>query len=156
MECMDTLFFILSLCLKVFTVYFAAVALFALRRRKQYPRTAPKTRFAVVVAARNEEAVIGDLVYSVLNQDYPPELRDVYVVPNNCTDFTEAAAAASGAGIIRNFLFREDTAVDFSCQLDQWRQLLEIFVQTVVGRILPLFFAVNFDTVHIVQQRSQL
>ena len=101
MECMDTLFFILSLCLKVFTVYFAAVALFALRRRKQYPRTAPKTRFAVVVAARNEEAVIGDLVYSVLNQDYPPELRDVYVVPNNCTDFTEAAAAASGAGIIR-------------------------------------------------------
>ena len=101
MECMDTLFLVLSLCLKVFTIYFAAVALFTLRRRKQYPRTAPKTRFAVVVAARNEEAVIGDLVYSVLNQDYPPELRDVYVVPNNCTDFTEAAAAASGAGIIR-------------------------------------------------------
>ena len=62
----------------------------------------------------------------------------------------------SGAGIIGNFLFREDTAVDFSCQLDQWRQLLEIFVQTVVGRILPLFPAVNFDAVHIVQQRSQL
>ena len=101
MECMDTLFLVLSLCLKVFTIYFAAVALFTLRRRKQYPRTAPKTRFAVVVAARNEEAVIGDLVYSVLNQDYPPELRDVYVVPNNCTDLPEAAAAASGAGIIR-------------------------------------------------------
>ena len=101
MECMDTIFFILSLCLKIFTIYFAGVALFALRPRKRYPHAAPQTRFAVVVAARNEEAVIGDLVYSVLNQDYPPELRDVYVVPNNCTDFTEAAAAASGAGIIR-------------------------------------------------------
>ena len=100
MECMDTIFFILSLCLKIFTIYFAGVALFALRPRKRYPHAAPQTRFAVVVAARNEEAVIGDLVYSVLNQDYPPELRDVYVVPNNCTDFTEAAAAASGAGII--------------------------------------------------------
>lgn len=100
MECLDTVFFILSLSLKIFTVYFAAVAIFALRRRKRYPRTAPQTRFAVVVAARNEESVIGDLVYSVLNQDYPPQLRDVYVVPNNCTDFTEAAAAASGAEII--------------------------------------------------------
>lgn len=100
MECMDTVFFILSLFLKIFTVYFAAVALFALRRRKRYPHAGPQTRFAVVVAARNEEAVIGNLVYSVLNQAYPAELRDVYVVPNNCTDFTEAAAAAAGAEII--------------------------------------------------------
>ena len=101
MECMDTIFFILSLCLKIFTIYFAGVALFALRPRKRYPHAAPQTRFAVVVAARNEEAVIGDLVYSVLNQDYPPELRDVYVVPNNCTDGTEAAALSAGAKIIR-------------------------------------------------------
>ncbi len=100
MESLDTILFLLSLSLKVFTVYFGAVALFALRRRKHFPHADPKTRFAVVVAARNEEAVIGNLVYSVLNQDYPAHLRDIYVVPNNCTDFTEAAAAASGAGII--------------------------------------------------------
>ena len=98
---MDTLLFIVSLCLKIFTIYFAAVAVFALRRRRKYPHAAPQTRFAVVVAARNEEAVIGDLVHSVLTQDYPAHLRDVYVVPNNCTDFTEAAAVAAGAGIIR-------------------------------------------------------
>lgn len=98
---MDTLLFTLSLVLKIFTLYFALVALFALKKRKSFPHAAPRTRFAVVVAARNEEAVIGDLVHSVLTQDYPPELRDVYVVPNNCTDFTEAAAVASGARIIR-------------------------------------------------------
>ena len=86
--------------LKIFTLYFAAVAVFALRRRKRFPRSAPQTRFAVVVAARNEEAVIGNLVCSVLSQEYPEALRDVYVVPNNCTDFTEAAAAAAGAEII--------------------------------------------------------
>ena len=97
---MDTVLFILSLCLKVFTLYFAAVALFALRRRRRYPRTEPRTKFAVVVAARNEEAVIGDLVHSVLAQDYPVALRDVYVIPNNCTDFTEAAAVAAGARIL--------------------------------------------------------
>lgn len=97
---MDTILFILSLTLKIFTLYFAAVAVFALRRRKKYPRTLPRTKFAVVVAARNEEAVIGNLVHSVLTQDYPAALRDIYVVPNNCTDFTEAAAVAAGAHII--------------------------------------------------------
>ena len=100
MEMLDTVLFVLSLSLKIFTLYFAAVAVFALRRRKRFPRSAPQTRFAVVVAARNEEAVIGNLVCSVLSQEYPEALRDVYVVPNNCTDFTEAAAAAAGAEII--------------------------------------------------------
>lgn len=100
MEMLDTILFVLSLSLKIFTLYFAAVAVFALRRRKRFPRSAPQTRFAVVVAARNEEAVIGNLVCSVLSQEYPEALRDVYVVPNNCTDFTEEAAAAAGAEII--------------------------------------------------------
>lgn len=100
MELLDTVFFALSLSLKIFTLYFAAVALFALRRRKQYPHAAPVTRFAVVVAARNEEAVVGGLVRSILSQDYPAVLRDVYVVPNNCTDHTEQAAAAAGAEIL--------------------------------------------------------
>lgn len=97
---MDTLFFVLSLCLKSFTIYFAGVAVFALLRRRKYPHAAPRTRFAVIAAARNEEAVIGDLVYSIRQQDYPAQLRDIFVVPNNCTDFTEAAARAAGAEII--------------------------------------------------------
>lgn len=98
---MDTMLFALSLCLKIFTLYFALVAVFALKKRTRIARSAPRTRFAVIAAARNEEAVIGGLVRSVLEQDYPAELRDVYVVPNNCTDNTEAAAAAAGADIIR-------------------------------------------------------
>lgn len=100
MEYLNVICFVLSLCLKIFTLYFAAVAAFALVRRKRCPPAAPQTRFAVVVAARNEEAVIGDLIYSVLQQDYPSHLRDVFVVPNNCTDCTEAAASAAGAEIL--------------------------------------------------------
>jgi len=92
---------VISLCLKIFTVYFVLVAVFALKKYRPYPKTAPVTRFAVLVAARNEETVIGNLVHSVLTQDYPSQLRDVYVVPNNCTDFTETVARAAGAKIIR-------------------------------------------------------
>lgn len=90
----------LSLALKIFTIYFAAVSVYALVKRRRYPRAVPQTRFAVVIAARNEEAVIGNLIYSLRRQEYPEELRDIYVVPNNCTDFTEAAAKAAGAEIL--------------------------------------------------------
>lgn len=101
MELLHTVSLALSLALKVFSLYFAAVAVFALAKRRRYPRTAPRTRFAVVVAARNEEAVIGNLIYSLRQQDYPPELCDIFVVPNNCADFTEAAARAAGADILQ-------------------------------------------------------
>ena len=97
---MEQMTFWLALALKLFTVYFACVALFNLRGRRSYPKTPPRTRFAVLVAARNEEAVIGHLVESILRQDYPPALRDVYVIPNNCTDDTAGAALAAGAQVI--------------------------------------------------------
>ena len=97
---MEEALFWLSLALKVFTLYFICIGVFTLKKRKCYPKAPPSTRFAVVVAARNEEAVIGNLVESVLNQNYPAHLRDIYVVPNNCTDYTEAAAVAAGAKII--------------------------------------------------------
>ena len=100
MELIHYILLTLSFSLKIFTLYFAVVAVFALLRRRSYPAAAPQTRFAVVIAARNEETVIGNLIYSLLNQDYPAELLDVYVGPINCTYFTDAAAAAAGAKIL--------------------------------------------------------
>ena len=87
----------------VFTIYAAynlIVALLGLKRRKAQKQFAPKGRFAVLVAARNEECVIGNLVESLNAQDYPKELYDVYVIPNNCTDDTAGAARRAGAKII--------------------------------------------------------
>lgn len=94
------LFLSIPLCL--YGVYFAAVALFGLRgRTRTAPVRPPQKRFAVVVAARNEAAVIGNLVDSLCAQDYPRELYEVIVAPNNCTDDTEAIAARHGARIFR-------------------------------------------------------
>ena len=56
-------------------------------------------RYAVLIAARNESAVIGQLIDSILAQDYPRELVDIYVVADNCTDDTAAVAAARGARV---------------------------------------------------------
>ena len=89
---LDTLILILTLLLKAASLWFLAVALFALRKPKRYAVCAPRTRFACLVAARNEEAVIGALVESLKKQDYPDALYDIFVIPNNCTDDTESEA----------------------------------------------------------------
>jgi cellulose synthase/poly-beta-1,6-N-acetylglucosamine synthase-like glycosyltransferase len=101
MEFFQAFLFVLGLLLKIFSGYFLIVALFAFRRARPCKRAAPRTRFAVLIPARNEEAVIAGLIGSLNAQDYPSELFDVFVIPNNCTDGTESAALSAGAEIIR-------------------------------------------------------
>lgn len=92
-----------ALCalMAVYGLYFGAVSVCALLKRKQPPRAERLMRFAVLAAARNEEACIAGLVESIRRQDYPPELVDIYVIPNNCTDDTAGAALAAGAQLIQ-------------------------------------------------------
>ena len=90
----------LTMVLRVFSLYFFIIALFCLKRRTSYKRMPPRTRFACLIAARNEEQVIGKLVESLRRQDYPDDLYDIYVIPNNCTDHTEQYARQAGACIL--------------------------------------------------------
>ena len=90
-----------ALCTLV-SVYFGFTCVAGLfLRKKTRPTAKPARRIAAVIAARNEAEVIGPLVKSLLRQDYPRELFDIYVAPNNCDDDTEAVAAAAGARILR-------------------------------------------------------
>lgn len=73
---------------------------FARNGRKQIKNHKPKTRFNILIAARNEGKVIGNLITSLKNQDYPKDLYKIYVIPNNCTDDTEEVAKKAGAKII--------------------------------------------------------
>lgn len=54
-------------------------------------------KYAILVAARNEEAVVGNLIDSIKKQDYPSELVDIFVVADNCTDSTADTARSYGA-----------------------------------------------------------
>ncbi|MBR6806751.1 MAG: glycosyltransferase family 2 protein [Clostridia bacterium] len=56
-----------------------------------------KYRYAVLIAARNEEKVIGKLIESIRCQDYPSHLVDIFVVADNCTDKTADVARSLGA-----------------------------------------------------------
>lgn len=96
---------VLGLAMTVWGGYYFVTALMSWRRPMDYGRHPARTRFAVLIAARNEELVIGSLVNSLLTQNYPPELYDVYVIPNNCTDNTAQAARQfrrQGTGVHRS------------------------------------------------------
>lgn len=62
-----------------------------------------RNRYAVLIAARNEEKVIGQLIESIHNQNYPQELIDIYVVADNCTDSTAEIALQEGAYVYERF-----------------------------------------------------
>lgn len=71
---------------------------FVVLTRKPPAREAKRDhKFAVLIAARNESAVIADLIESVKAQNYPVDLIDIFVIADNCTDDTARIAREAGA-----------------------------------------------------------
>jgi cellulose synthase/poly-beta-1,6-N-acetylglucosamine synthase-like glycosyltransferase len=84
----------------IYTLYALVISLFSFKKRETRHTSAPSHRFAIIIAARNEENVIGNLIASLLAQRYPRNLFDVIVVPNNCTDRTRDVSLAAGAHVL--------------------------------------------------------
>ena len=62
-----------------------------------------QNKFGVVICARNEENVIGNLLDSIKRQDYPSELVKIFLVADNCTDNTAQVGRDHGATVIERF-----------------------------------------------------
>lgn len=84
----------------LYQIVYLIVPFFEKRRKHKPVRL---HRFAVLIAARNEEAVLPHLLESIRNQGYPAELLDTYVVADNCTDRTAEVARANGAQVFQRF-----------------------------------------------------
>ena len=96
---------VLTLILAVLYAYQAFYVVVGLLRRKHPVSGQAKTlhRYAVLISARNEEEVIGELIESLQQQDYPKELLDIYVIADNCTDATALVARQAGAHVYERF-----------------------------------------------------
>ena len=103
----------------VFTICYAYQLFYIFNVLVTKPRklTAKKNhRYAVLISARNESAVIGNLIHSIKVQNYPAELIDIFVVADNCTDNTAEIAEEAGAIVFRRFndkLIGKGYALDF-------------------------------------------
>ncbi|MDR3225493.1 MAG: glycosyltransferase family 2 protein, partial [Clostridiales Family XIII bacterium] len=71
----------------------------AYKRNPRFPEAAPG-RYAIMICARNEEAVIGQLIDTIQEQEYPQELIDIHIIADNCTDRTADVARAKGAFVV--------------------------------------------------------
>ncbi len=87
-------------CCYAYQLFYILVPFFS-GRRTHGP--AKYHRYAVLIAARNEEAVLPHLIESIRKQDYPGDLIEIFVVADNCTDGTAEAALAQGAHVYRRF-----------------------------------------------------
>ena len=63
---------------------------------RKFKKAKKKHKYGIVIAARNEETVIGNLIDSIHKQDYPKELLTIFVVADNCTDKTAEIARKKG------------------------------------------------------------
>ncbi len=90
---------IFTLCY-AYQFFFIFVGLFA---KPKVFKTDKQHRFAIIISARNEETVIGQLIDSIKSQDYPAELLDTYVIADNCTDATAQVARSAGAIVHERF-----------------------------------------------------
>ena len=76
--------------------------------KKQRPlESKERRRYAILIAARNEEAVLPYLLESIRQQDYPAELLTTFVVADNCTDQTAEVACSGGARVFCRFNKKE-------------------------------------------------
>lgn len=81
----------------LFTMYYFLIGFCGLWRKKEKKILTPKKTFAVIVAAHNEEPVIGQLIDNLQTLEYPKDLYDVYVIADNCEDNTAVVARSAGA-----------------------------------------------------------
>lgn len=96
-ENMNLILFMLFTVIYSYRFIYVFVGLRSKKNRKQHTLSVKNHRYAILIAARNEEAVIGELINSIKNQKYPRELVDIFVVADNCTDNTAQRAKEVGA-----------------------------------------------------------
>lgn len=94
----------ISWIIVIYWLYQLIISACALIQFKEKPIIKEKKhKFMMILPAHNEESVIGNLVESLQNLDYPKDLYDIYVIADNCTDNTAKIAKDLGAIVLERF-----------------------------------------------------
>ncbi|BDR52605.1 N-acetylglucosaminyltransferase [Bombiscardovia nodaiensis] len=95
--------------------------------------------FAVLISARNEEAVVGGLIDSIQSQTYPHELVDIWLVADNCDDDTAGVARSKGCHVV------ERTNKDLVGKGYALTYLLDQIISSGAAQAYDAFFVFDAD-----------
>jgi 1,2-diacylglycerol 3-beta-glucosyltransferase len=90
-----------SLGLLSLYIVFITLGAWCLRAPVDKPRSS--LRVAILVPAHNEEHGIGTTIRDLLAADYARSGLEIFVIADNCSDGTAAAARAAGASVLERF-----------------------------------------------------
>ena len=93
---------IIGVFFTIYGFYYIATGLFAFLKPVSYKENSNKKhKFSIIIAARNEENVIGNLIDSLKKQNYDKDNYDINVIVNNSTDDTYSVSKKHGANTIK-------------------------------------------------------
>ncbi len=99
MKTLSAINFIVAAIFVACCCYQAVYCAVRLLGRRWEAQAARLCKYGVLICARNESAVIAQLIESIKAQSYPGELLDIFVAADNCTDDTAQIARAHGATV---------------------------------------------------------
>ena len=98
---LQIIYYILFTINVIYAAHFAMPFVIGLlKKKKMISVYKQECKFAILIPARNEELVIGNLLDSLMSQNYPQEKYQIYVLINHCTDQTKQIASRKGVNII--------------------------------------------------------
>ncbi len=95
-----TILDIIWLFVFIILAYYTVISVFSLFPVRSVADEVKETKFAVIIPAHNEEAVLSELIDSIKNCDYPTDKIYILVVADGCIDKTAEIARRKGAYVI--------------------------------------------------------
>ncbi len=99
MKTLSVINFVVAALFVACCCYQAVYCVVRLLKKRHTPAAKRLCRYGVLICARNESAVIGQLLESLRAQSYPSRLVDIFVCADNCTDNTAQIAQEKGAHV---------------------------------------------------------
>ena len=93
---LNTIYSVMIMLVSVLCAYYAIFYVVGIFKKK-YKKSKNKLSYGILICGRNEEAVIGNLVKSIRNNNYDQTKLNIYVMAHNCTDRTAYYAEQAGA-----------------------------------------------------------
>lgn len=98
-QIVDLIFGVIFGIFGAMTVHFVFFSIVGLFTKKKFPKAKVQHKYGIIIPARNEEAVVGNLIKSVYKNNYPQDKLQVFVIAHNCTDKTAQIARDLGATV---------------------------------------------------------